>query len=61
MSLNDAWAESCMRLWYLCEKYNRDTDELTLWDAFKLLYFESVPDNLDAGRKAKGVINGITD
>lgn len=55
MSLSDAWVDSCVRLWHLCEKYDIDTEKITLWDAFKLLYLESVSDNL--GRKARGVVN----
>lgn len=55
ITLSDAWVEACERLWFLCEKYNRNIEETTLWDAFRLLYLDSVPDNLIAGRKAKGV------
>ena len=59
-SLSDAWVESCCRLYDLCEKYGIDTEKATVWDAFKLLYLESVPD-LKSGRKSKGVIDVFTD
>jgi len=60
-SLSDEWVDYCFRLWNLCEKYDIDTDKATMWDAFRLLYLESVPDNFSAGRKAKGANNVITD
>lgn len=53
-SLGDAWLSSCYRIWNLCEKYGLSTEGITLWDAFRLLYLDSVPD-LGAGNKAKGV------
>lgn len=57
ITLSQAWVESCERLWVMCEKHGRDPDNLTLWDGFKLLYYDSVPDGIEigAGRKAKGV------
>lgn len=60
-SLSDAWVDSCLRLWSMCERAGRNTDNITLWDAFKLLYLDNVPDNLVRGRKATGVNNVITD
>lgn len=59
ISLSDAWLLSCHRLWHLCEKYSLSTKDVTIWDAFKLLYLDSVPD-LGAGKKAKGVNNVFT-
>lgn len=51
--LLDAWTESCVRLWNLCRKHGRDTDDITTWHAFKLLYLERVPD----ANKIKGILN----
>jgi len=59
-SLSDAWVDSCFRLWILCEKYGYSTDKITIWDAFRLLYLDNVPD-VGVGRKAKGVNNVFTD
>jgi len=58
VSLSDAWLEACSRLLDLCEESHRDTDNVTLWDAFKLLYLERVPsdDCQYCGRRAKGCL-----
>lgn len=54
ISLSDAWTVACVKLWNLCKKYDRDTDKLTIWDGFKLLYLENVPKE-EKGRRASGV------
>jgi len=54
VELNDAWVDACIKLWNLCDKYDRDVSNLTIWDAFRLLYLERVPKE-DKGRRAEGI------
>lgn len=52
--LRDAWTAACVKLWNLCKKYDRDTDKITVWDGFRLLYFERIPKE-EKGRRAEGI------
>lgn len=53
----DLWADSCVRLWGMMEKYNREDlmDKATIWDALILLQSDRLYEPGQAGRKSKGV------
>jgi len=59
--LSEAWADACVRLWETLEHNNQTAlmDNATLWDGFKMLYLERVVP--ETGRRARGVLDGITD
>jgi hypothetical protein len=42
--LSKLWENSCIRLYNYAEQTGRDADQLTIWDGFKLLYSERVPE-----------------
>jgi hypothetical protein len=53
MSLNEAWLLACLKLWGICKEYDREIDNVTVWDGFKLLYLECIPPNRSGRRVFK--------